>query len=151
METDTNDHRKIHELAKQIAIDNASRYTPTKRKIIEFLRISPYPQSVTEIRRSLKGLPLSSLYRNIESMVVWGLITRVVTTTDISRFELAEIATGSHHHHLVCSKCGSVRDVSLPSSIESGLDSQLATIAAREGFVFKHHQLDVIGLCGRCA
>ena len=83
-------------------------------------------------------------------MVAWGLVTRVVTSTDISRFELAEIATGAHHHHLVCSNCGSVRDVSLPSSIESGLDSQLATIANSEGFIFMHHQLDMIGLCGEC-
>jgi Fur family ferric uptake transcriptional regulator len=50
-----------------------------------------------------------------------------------------------HHHHLVCTSCGSVEDTELcglPSSEE---------LADRHGFEAAAHELDIYGTCRRCA
>lgn len=151
MTTKSGLEHQVHNAALQLANQNTSRYTPTRRRIVKFLWYSSNPKSVREIQESLRNVPQSSLYRNIESMVAWGLLTRVITTSDIARFEVSEMVSGSHHHHITCTQCGTVRDIVLPKSIESGLDRQLSKIAQNEGFVFGHHQLDVIGLCRKCS
>ncbi|MEO8363170.1 MAG: transcriptional repressor, partial [Ilumatobacteraceae bacterium] len=76
-------------------------------------------------------------------------VVKVVTNGEIGRYELAEDLTG-HHHHLICSNCGVVRDVVVPHALESDIDRVLATIARREGFSLDHHRLDVIGKCSKC-
>jgi Fur family ferric uptake transcriptional regulator len=50
-----------------------------------------------------------------------------------------------HHHHLVCTACGSVEDTELcaaPSAEE---------IERVHGFAAAGHELDIYGLCRRCA
>ena len=64
-------------------------------------------------------------------------------------YELAEHLTG-HHHHLVCSACGAVRDVVVPDALERDLDVALAKLAKREGFALDHHRLDLVGRCASC-
>ena len=78
------------------------------------------------------------------------MVSRIMTSNGSAIFELSE-ELSEHHHHMVCDRCGTVRDIVLPESIESGLDRQLSKIAQKEGFAFRHHQLDVIGLCRKCS
>jgi Fe2+ or Zn2+ uptake regulation protein len=46
--------------------------------------------------------------------------------------------------------CGSVDDVRIPDSIEHELDTALAKVASKAGFVMAHHRLDVVGICKAC-
>ena len=75
---------------------------------------------------------------------------RVPTDEEYGRYELAEELIG-HHHHLVCSNCGTMRDVEVPSDLEATLDATLDRIAKRAGFARVEHRLDLVGLCGECA
>ncbi|NBY60852.1 MAG: transcriptional repressor, partial [Actinobacteria bacterium] len=56
-----------------------------------------------------------------------------------------------HHHHLLCSECGDVRDVVIPEHLEKKLDNELGRIAKRSGFKLGQHRLDLIGRCQKCA
>jgi Fe2+ or Zn2+ uptake regulation protein len=76
-------------------------------------------------------------------------VHRIISGDEYSHFELAEDLT-SHHHHLVCTSCGRVADVTLSDEIEASLDRALARVAADEGFHAEHHRLDVIGRCSSC-
>jgi Fe2+ or Zn2+ uptake regulation protein len=51
----------------------------------------------------------------------------------------------------VCSNCGSVKDVSLPSNLERRMEGALTAVASSAGFTPAAHRLDVIGICGDCA
>jgi len=97
-----------------------------------------------------KVLAQSSLYRNLVVLENVGVVQRVFSTDDVARYELNEDILG-HHHHLVCSKCGDIRDVKIPESLEANLDKTLLTIAKRSGFRLDQHRLDLIGRCGKCA
>lgn len=125
------------------------RYTPQRREIVDVLAEVGHPLTIQDIRDHSNDLAQSSVYRNLVVLEESGIVTRVVTTGDIGRYELAEDLTG-HHHHLICSQCGVVRDVVVPESLEHDIDRALTALARREGFSLDHHRLDVIGRCSKC-
>ena len=65
------------------------------------------------------------------------------------RWELAEGILG-HHHHLVCARCGEVRDVRMTTALERALDAGLAGLARGAGYALDGHRLDLIGRCRSC-
>jgi len=72
------------------------------------------------------------------------------STDDIGRYELNEEILG-HHHHMLCSVCGDMRDVVIPEQLEEKLDSALTQLAKQSGFTLDQHRLDLIGRCKKCA
>ena len=78
------------------------------------------------------------------------MVRRLVTDEEFGRYELAEDLIG-HHHHLVCSRCGKMRDVAVPEELERTLERTLDRIAKRAGFARVSHRLDLLGLCADCA
>ncbi len=125
------------------------RYTPQRRKIIEVLAEVGHPLTIQNIREHSNDLAQSSVYRNLVVLEEFGVVTKVVTHSDIGRYELAEDLTG-HHHHLICSQCGVVRDVVVPDALERDIGRALNALSRREGFSLDHHRLDVIGRCSKC-
>jgi len=125
------------------------RYTPARRKIVEALLTSRHPMTIADLLLALPGVAQSSLYRNLTVLENGDVVCRVVSTGDTGRYELSERLAG-HHHHLVCSRCGSMRDVVISESLESMLDEAFDSLAKREGFTLEHHRLDLVGVCGSC-
>lgn len=126
------------------------RYTPTRRRLVDILARAGTPLGLPEIVRGRKDLPQSSAYRNLAELESAGLIRRVASEDGSARYELAEELT-VHHHHLLCSRCGSVQDVGIPSELEHELDRTLDTLAREARFATISHRLDLIGLCRSCA
>ena len=62
------------------------------------------------------GLPQSSIYRNLSVLEQAGVVRRVITEDEFARYELTEAFT-EHHHHLICSNCGKVEDVTIPGDL----------------------------------
>ncbi|MGH3851437.1 MAG: transcriptional repressor, partial [Pseudonocardiaceae bacterium] len=55
-----------------------------------------------------------------------------------------------HHHHLVCSSCGTITDVKASAKLERAL-AETARLAAEEvGFEVTDHRIDLEGLCSDC-
>jgi Fe2+ or Zn2+ uptake regulation protein len=90
------------------------------------------------------------VYRNLAVLEQAGVVRRVITEGEFARFELAEDLT-QHHHHLICSSCGRVEDVTVPRSFESSMDRTLDRLARKTGFATVSHRLDLIGTCRACA
>lgn len=128
---------------------NHQRYTPQRREIVQVLAKVGHPLTIQDIRELSDDLAQSSVYRNLVVLEEFGIVTKVVTNGDVGRYELAEDLTG-HHHHLICSNCGVVRDVVVPQALEQDIDRAFATISRREGFSLDHHRLDLIGRCSKC-
>ena len=126
------------------------RYTASRASLVALLADSDRPLTIPEILQSLAGMPQSSVYRNLTVLEDAGLVQRVASSDEWARFELAEDITG-HHHHLICTGCGLVRDVTLPPGLERKLDDSLGELAAGAGFTLRHHRLDLVGQCATCA
>jgi len=138
-------------------VQHDQRYSSKRRAIVAMLETSDRPLTITEIlqlSKNLKGtknaIVQSSLYRNLVVLEEVGAVQKVLSTDDNGRYELNEEILG-HHHHLLCSKCGDVRDVVIPENLEKNLDATLTQIAKRSGFKLDQHRLDLIGRCKKCA
>ena len=133
---------------------HGQRYTTQRRAIVIVLANSDRPLTIPQmLKRTIgtkRSLAQSSLYRNLAVLENVGVVQRVFSTDDVARYELNDHILG-HHHHMVCSKCGDIRDVRIPESLETNLDSALTTLAKRSGFRLDQHRLDLIGRCSKCA
>ena len=125
------------------------RFTSQRRALVDVLTAAPSPLTLPQLLERSTGLAQSSAYRNLAVLERAGVAHRIVTTGDHACWELSEDLT-EHHHHLICNSCGDVTDFTVPSEVESGLDSALAEVAADAGFAPLHHRLDLVGLCARC-
>jgi Fur family ferric uptake transcriptional regulator len=139
----------IHSEVSVLLRTAGQRYTPARRQIVEALMVSRQPLTIADLLAALPDVAQSSLYRNLTTLVHGGVVSRVVSTGDTGHYELSEQLAG-HHHHLVCSSCGSMRDVVISESLEQLLDEACDQLATREGFRLEHHRLDLIGLCRKC-
>lgn len=125
------------------------RYTSGRRAIIDLLVAEGRPVSIGDIADRLPGLPRSSAYRHLVDLQSAGVVRRVAANDEFARFELAEDLT-EHHHHLVCTRCGKVIDITPSPAFERSLGHQLDALAAEQGFSPHSHRVDVLGLCAAC-
>ena len=147
MPTKTSD---LHELAAVRLAALEQRYTRGRRAIVEALARADAPLSIPQLLDRDASLAQSSAYRNLAQLEAAGIVHRIVTADEFSRYELAEDLT-EHHHHLICSRCGDVRDFTVPPALEHDLDRALDRIAGEHGFTADNHRLDLVGTCATCA
>ena len=125
------------------------RYTAGRRELVDILAASGRPLSIPEILADRPALPQSTVYRNVAVLEGAGALHRVVGADDFTRYELAEDLT-EHHHHLVCTSCGTVADCTLSPGLERSMARALREIAEGTGFRAERHRLDLLGTCARC-
>jgi hypothetical protein len=80
--------------------------------------------TIPEILERRGDLAQSSVYRSVAVLEQAGLVQRVVSSDEWVRFELAEDLP-EHHHHVICSACGLVRDFTVPERWECSIDQAL--------------------------
>lgn len=125
------------------------RYTAGRRTIVDVLAAAGRPVTIAEVLEQQPGLAQSSAYRNLTALEQAGVVHRIVGTDEFARFELAEDLAG-HHHHLICSACGTVADFTISPELEAVLDEAFSDVAGAAGFRAEHHRLDLLGVCATC-
>jgi Fe2+ or Zn2+ uptake regulation protein len=125
------------------------RYTSQRRALVQALLRARNPVAIPDLAHPRRGLPQSSVYRNLAVLEQAGAVHRVVTGEEFARYELAEDLT-EHHHHLVCRSCGAVEDVAVTPTFERQVARTVTDIADRTGFSAIGHRLDLIGTCRNC-
>ncbi len=126
------------------------RLTPNRRALVELLGRSLRPLAIPEILDLDARLAQSSVYRNLVALEAAGVVHRIVTGDDFTRYELVDDLTG-HHHHLVCRSCGSVEDVPATAAVEAALAAMERDLERGRGFRSDHHRIDLFGVCRACA
>lgn len=140
----------MHETVAERLGSVGQRFTPQRREIVQLLERAGRPLTIAAIREAGDGLAQSSVYRNLVVLEEAGVVHRVVTRDGVARYELTEDLMG-HHHHLVCTQCGSVEDVPAGEGLESSMADAVTQIDRSTGFTTDHHRLDLIGVCRNCA
>jgi Fur family transcriptional regulator, ferric uptake regulator len=139
----------LHSLAEQRLRQISQRYTSGRRVIVELLAKAGHPVTIEDIAEGAPRLPRSSAYRHLVDLQQAGVVRRVPANDEYWRFELAEDIT-EHHHHLLCTSCGRVIDLTPTPAFEHAMARYLANMAQANGFVSSDHRLDVIGTCAAC-
>lgn len=146
----TRANEDLHRTAEERLRGEGQRYTASRRALVDRLAAGGRPLSITDLLGGRRRVPQSSAYRNLATLERAGVVRRVITEEDFARFELDERLT-EHHHHLVCSNCGRIEDVTIPQALEGSIDETFDEVARRVGFASVGHRLDLIGLCDDCA
>ena len=126
------------------------RYTSGRRALIEAIAEANRPVTTAELVAARASLPQSTTYRNLAVLEQAGVVHRVMSTDEYTRFELSEELSG-HHHHLVCVSCGIVEDFTPPPRFEQTLSKVIGAVTSASGFRPDAHRLDLLGTCGACA
>ncbi len=126
------------------------RRNPSRRNLIlEHLQGVDRFLSSQEIHKQLKSrgesLGLATVYRQLEILVDEGHLDSIVSPQGEKLFRHCGVDE-SHHHHIICRKCGMTRQIEI-SEVE-----EMAELAAkRYKFTEVTHNLEIFGLCEKCS
>ena len=141
----------LHLAVEGVLASVEQRYTPRRRALVRALAAAGKPLTLPDVLAAEPTLVQSSAYRNLAVLEAAGVVHRVIgPASDFARYELAEGLT-EHHHHLVCTGCGAVADVSIPHKLERAIERAIGELAETEGFEVDAHRLDLLGRCRPCA
>ncbi|MFO8011344.1 MAG: Fur family transcriptional regulator [Dehalococcoidia bacterium] len=125
---------------------NGYRVTPQREAVLNAIVDSNEHMTPAAIHHRAKeenhGVGLVTVYRTLDLLAGLGLICRVELGRQSRHYTLGPI---QHHHHIVCSNCGVVGDIT--NCDISGLEERLSQ---ETGFLVIDHQLEFSGLCQRC-
>lgn len=119
------------------------------------LRTSKTRQAMLDIFSSAHGpidanvllgkLPVNktTIYREITTLIQEGILSEIDFGDGKKRYELASL---SHHHHLICTKCKKVEEY----SVETDLSAEESRIQKQHAFIVQKHALEFFGVCKRC-
>jgi Fe2+ or Zn2+ uptake regulation protein len=142
---------ELHDAIALILRGQGQRYTTSRRAVVDALTCADKPVTLPEILEQNPELAQSSAYRNLAELVEAGVVRRIITSDEYSHFEIADHLTGEHHHHLICTVCGSVEDFTVPVELEDLIDRASGAVAREQRWAVEHHRLDLVGRCATCA
>lgn len=125
------------------------RYTPGRRQLVELLAATARPVTIPELVELGARQSQSSLYRNLAVLEQCGAVHRLTSSDDVSRYELTE-ELSEHHHHVVCSVCGHVEDVTLSPDVEHALSAAAAQAGREHDYTVETHRFELVGTCRTC-
>lgn len=97
----------------------------------------------SRVRSQYPLFNISTVYRTLELLESLGLVTE----TDLGEGKVRYHAMGKgHHHHLVCRKCGALRDLE-----EEELEALKAAIRSKHHFEADLTHLAIFGRCSACS
>jgi Fur family ferric uptake transcriptional regulator len=118
--------------------------------VIEFLDGQECARSAQEIEDALREgdrrVGRATVYRVLDELVALGLLGKVEIGDGVTRFESVYPDGADHHHHFVCTNCGT-----LIPFVDDELERAIRKVSRREGFELEAHEITLRGYCADCA
>jgi Fe2+ or Zn2+ uptake regulation protein len=89
-------------------------------------------------------LSLATVYKTLDTLAAIGAVRPVSRLGARGRWD----ANLGPHHHLICTACGAVSDVTEPALDAAGRPAR--RVAARLGFAAAGHAVEIFGRCAAC-
>ncbi|AFS78352.1 ferric uptake regulation protein Fur [Gottschalkia acidurici 9a] len=97
------------------------------------------------VRNSYPEIGLATVYRTLQLLEQLNIVYKVNFDDGCSRYELNLDTDDHQHHHLICIKCGKVKEVKL--DLLENLESEIE----KEGdFKVVNHNVKFFGYCKNC-
>lgn len=123
------------------------RITPVSEALLEIIFKNKKPLSSQEMLKELekkgRAINKTTVYRQLEKLLKHNIVYEIQFEDRNRRYELV---ADDHHHHLVCTRCGKVEDISLPAD----LVNEEKEIWDKNKFKVARHSLEFFGLCEGC-
>ncbi|HEY0443746.1 MAG TPA: transcriptional repressor [Candidatus Limnocylindrales bacterium] len=97
---------------------------------------------VADVRDHDLGIGRATVFRSLDVLLELGVVERI----DLPSGDHAYVACEpTHHHHVVCSRCGRAADIE-----DAGLGAVVDDVERRTGYRIDRHRLELFGLCPVC-
>jgi Fur family ferric uptake transcriptional regulator len=127
---------------RKLELPEHARPTRQRRAVLSVIESERRAFTAADVHDAARAvepsLGLATVYRTLELLRDEGLVRPLRDATYVR-------CRPGHHHHLVCVACGAVEETEL-----CGAPSP-AVLKRRHGFRAETHELDVYGVCARCA
>ncbi len=122
------------------------RVTDQRRAVAALIAVHPghftEAELEREVQRSGSRIGRATLFRALELFAQLGVVERL----DLPSGEHAYVrCEPSHHHHVICLRCGRTVEVE-----GCGMPELIREVAARTGFQVERHRLELYGICPTC-
>ena len=142
--------KNIRQCPRDVFSDYLARHhkrrTPERFAILDSAMSTPYHFTIDSFHDSLEAqgfhVSVATIYSTLELLVDCGLVRRHRFGSDSARYE--RTAGSANHHHLVCSRCGKVKEVR-----DASLSDAISSIRY-PGFAASYFSLNIYGLCRSC-
>ncbi|HLB56752.1 MAG TPA: ferric iron uptake transcriptional regulator [Coxiellaceae bacterium] len=123
------------------------KITAPRLRILELMEnVKPHHISAESIHQQLKDqgndVGLATVYRVLIQFETAGLIRRHNFEGGFSVFEIEQ---GHHHDHMVCERCGAVKEF-----FDEVIEKRQAEIAEQSEFAITEHHHTIYGICKKC-
>lgn len=114
--------------------------TDCGEKIIRIMSRLSRPVDAMDLVDRIK-VNKTTVYRQLDKLINKGLLIEVEFGDGKKRYELKSLG---HHHHIVCKKCGSLKDIEIDE------EKLLSGVYGTSDFVVESHNLEFFGYCKKC-
>jgi Fe2+ or Zn2+ uptake regulation protein len=121
------------------------RVTAPRLAILQALAEAPHSTAdrlFTAVRTELPGTSLQAVYGVLGAFIAAGLTRKIEPSGSAAMFERR---VGDNHHHVVCTRCGTVRDVDCAVG-----DAPCLTPEDAAGFAVQAAEVTYWGVCPDC-
>lgn len=122
--------------------NSGKRITPERKLLLRIIEKNAHLDAEQIYRIAQKERPqigLATVYRTLTLLKTLG----VVRTTDLGENHCHYEVHSDDHIHLVCSICGLVTDIPVPSAMHKA--------AGKENFSVQRTHFEIFGICQSCA
>jgi Fe2+ or Zn2+ uptake regulation protein len=115
------------------------KLTKPREEILTVIYNAQRPLTADEIKSQLKKIEKATLYRALEFFTKFRLILKIDLGKDAAFYEMND----SHHHHIICKKCGDIEEFEaceLPNPM----------ISSKKFSFINDHSLEFFGKCKNC-
>ncbi len=122
------------------------KLTPVRKTLIEMLLINSSPLSIGDLTTKFQSKKLNpnktTLYREVSFLRDLQILQEIDLGDGMKRYEIST----THHHHIVCIKCNTIKDIPM----EKDLNTTEQRILKSMQFKPVGHSLEFFGLCSNC-
>jgi Fur family peroxide stress response transcriptional regulator len=94
-----------------------------------------------KLKKDFPNLSLGTIYRNLNILLEQKLIKKIEFGSTFDRFD----SNISEHHHFICKKCNSIKDITLPDNKEL-YDKVNKMVNGK----IQTHRIEFYGICEEC-
>lgn len=140
-----NTFEHIKEIFDQYLIEKKHRKTPERYNILEEIYAHEghfNAETLYNMMQDRYRVSLATIYNTLELLLDCSLIVKHQFGEQVAQYE--KTFGAAIHHHLVCTKCGKVKEFS-DKNIRTAIQSKKFS-----GFVPTHYSLYLYGMCKKC-
>ena len=126
------------------------RLTGPRRAVLEEVLHRSIPFTSGELLDAMTGqypsIGRATVFRTLDLLVSMGVVQRIHSDASGGRCHAYLACEDSHHHHLICNRCGAVLDFTEGKEFEA----LVREIERRTSFHIEAHRLELVGCCPAC-